>query len=232
MKIYWGIYCQAHWYDITAEMLRCIRAARFSGGIEIHATGPAGCKIELLQLLGLFDVMADVKWHSHNQFELPAIRALWRAARANPAGKTCYIHSKGVTSPCPTYSKWRWMMETLILLDIADRDTDLESFDVVGPAYKADWNCFAGNWWCARNSWLASLPAPSLRPNRFALEKWVLQGCGNFKELAKRCSGGWPNFPGEPCSSAYYNGVEPLYRPALIHGLPQKFSESHCIPNP
>jgi hypothetical protein len=95
----------------------------------------------------------------------------------------------------------------------------LDKYDAVGSAFKADWNCFAGNWWCARNDWLRRLPEPIRTADRFYYERWLLQGCENFKKLGKDCSGEAPYYQGEPCSTYdYFAGHEELYRPALKIG--------------
>ena len=50
MKVYFGLYCVGHWYDVSAEIFRCLGPASHCPELEIHATGSADNRLELLQL--------------------------------------------------------------------------------------------------------------------------------------------------------------------------------------
>ncbi len=177
-SLWWHIYCVNHWYDIAAETLLVLRRSGFPGKIWAEVTGAPGDEHELQDLAGLVGVPLRTFRCGSNCFEYPAIHALWESCRDAPSAppSVAYIHSKSVTKPTPTYTKWRWMMTVGILLDWRERVADLDRYDAVGCCYRADGPHFAGNWWWARRDWIAQLPEPRNTSDRFEHEALAAVG--------------------------------------------------------
>jgi hypothetical protein len=205
MELWWHVYCMNHWFDIAAETLACLRRAEFPAVVHAGVVGSEEDVNELRSLAGTIGVALQPQRFIHNAYEWPTLHALWQSCRDGGTVPIGYIHTKGVTRPMPSYSKWRWMMQAHIVLAWRDRVADLKDFDAVGCCYRPDWPCFAGNWWWARAGWIQGLREPLETADRFAHERWLLSRPGfRVKSLVSTQD--------EPCYPQYY----------LRHGAPHR----------
>jgi len=177
-KMFFHVFPRNHWYDIVHEILRCFRKAEVPQPVYVGLAGGETEQIELKELARLIGVQVDVQRIPENRFEQPTILALWESAKRGEADVYGYVHSKGITSASPTYTKWRWVMAYWVIIQWREcvRKIQEDQLDSIGCFYLKDWPCFGGNFWWATREWLASLPEPKPSSDRFVFEKWVCKG--------------------------------------------------------
>jgi hypothetical protein len=84
-------------------------------------------------------------------------------ARQYPEGSVLYFHTKGASAPqCQHKRQWRRAMMRHVVAEWEHNLAKLAVDDLVGCAWQTDphFPHFCGNFWMARNDWLASLPHP------------------------------------------------------------------------
>jgi hypothetical protein len=215
MTYWWHVFCVNHWYDVAAEMLRCFRRAEAPNPIHVELIGSAADQYEIESLAGLMGQHLVVARHLENTYEYPTLHALWAYCQEHD-GLVSYVHTKGVTSASPTYTKWRWMMEENIILRWRERAEDLREHDAVGcalrmewPGLAGEWPHFAGNWWGARAEYVRRVAEPRISRDRFEYERWLLSArpLPRVKTLVSAA--------GQPHLSYYYGRHGQPYRDML-----------------
>ena len=184
-RLFWHVFCVAHWFDICNEIMQSLCYSRFPFPIETHLVGTESDCNDFCELAGTWGITADVIRHDKNAYEYWTIAALHDYANHSD-GLVCYIHNKGTTSASPTYSRWRWCMLQKIIVEWQERVEDFTAFDVdaVGCFFLNYWPCFAGNWWWARTEFVKTREKPILSANRFYYEKWLLMGINRNRLLS------------------------------------------------
>lgn len=127
--------------------------------------------------------------------EIPTLRLLHAAARAEPAHTFLYAHTKGVTRPDdPCAPLERNLLNELVLRRRREHIAAVEGggFDVSGVKWRRG---FVSNFWVARGAWLAALPPiddhvawfvrrfPE-KHRRFAAVSWLASGPGRVRDAA------------------------------------------------
>jgi len=176
-KMFFHVFPRNHWYDIVHEILRCFRKAEVPQPVYVGLAGGETEKIELKELAKFLSVQLDVQRIPDNRFEQPTILALWKSAQNSEADVYGYVHTKGVTSVCPTSAKWRWVMAYWIILQWKEciRKIHEDRLDTIGCLYNHSWPNYAGNFWWATRPWIASLPEPKPSIDRYDFERWLCQ---------------------------------------------------------
>jgi hypothetical protein len=175
-QIYFHVFARNHYYDIAVEVLTCIRRSGLIAPITIGLIGDHIAEVELYELAGVIGLRPQIVRTVENTFEYHTLSLLWNDAQDGKFDNCLYIHTKGVTSASPTYTKWRYAMLDAIVCRWRERVRDLETYDCVGCFFLDYWPCFAGNFWWARSDWIRQLPAPQKTSDRFTHERWVIIG--------------------------------------------------------
>jgi len=176
-RLFWHVFCAAHWFDICNEIMRSLYCSKFPFAIEAHIIGTEGDCTDFCELAGIWGLPVQVIRHDKNTYEYWTIAAMYEYAKWNK-GLVCYIHNKGTTSASPTYSKWRWCMLQKIVVEWKDRVADFAAcdLDAVGCFLLEYWPCFAGNWWWATTDFIRQHEPSCVTNDRFYYEKWLLSG--------------------------------------------------------
>lgn len=184
IALFWHVFAVQHWYDICDEIFFAIHRARLRCPIIIGMIGQESAEVELYSLAGAFDIPVRIIRSDVNTYECHTLRLLHDAAQNADYDALGYIHNKGTTSASPTYTKWRWCMEMIVIHRWRWCIDALERADIAGCFYREDWPCFGGNWWWATTEWIRKLPRPLPGQDRFAYEKWVARGPCNPKVVS------------------------------------------------
>ncbi len=175
-RIYLHVFARNHYYDIAVEILTWIKRSGLNAPITIGLIGDAHAETELYELAGVLELETEIVRTDENTFEYHTLSLLWSDAHRARYEKCLYLHTKGVTSASPTYTKWRHIMLDALVCAWRDRLRDLEAHDIVGCFFLDYWPCLAGNFWWATADWIRELTAPQKSSDRFAFEKWVCTG--------------------------------------------------------
>jgi hypothetical protein len=87
-------------------------------------------------------------------------------------GYVLYFHTKGLTSLCVETKVWRNLLEEVLINQWQMRFFEIEKYDCLGVL---DGNpiVYSANFFWAKNSYIASLPAPTSTSNRYYYETWI-----------------------------------------------------------
>lgn len=196
-RLFVHIWAFAHWFDIWSEILEVITRASFPDPVHIGLIGQPADLREALALAGAHGVRVHGHLHSRNRHECDTLRLLWAAAR-DTEGPLFYAHTKGLSKPSPTYTKWRWFMLHAVGVEWRLRIEELKTHDVVGCCWHPQKGWIAGNYWAARADYIRRLPAPQWTGDRLDNERWVLRATPPPRIKSLIDTGG------EPCEEAWH----------------------------
>lgn len=188
------VWCEegSHWCAPVEEHLQALARSKFTGRFKVGIVGPPDTRAEALALISAQrspDVVkeTDTGWEQHT---LAAVRT---DARRNPKGITLYCHTKGASHNTRSQDAWRRSMHCALLARFGETVQTLSKYEAVGCHWLdgPGGGGFAGNFWLARNSLLASLP-PLSTENRWQAESWI--GSGTRKPRVLDLN---PGHPGE-----------------------------------
>lgn len=163
-RAYWHVALMPGWEPIVAEQLALLKHVGLSPLAFVLAQQKADYDRFRAAALTM-SVNVEVVGFADDFLlgEGPTINALWESARAEPDGSTLYFHTKGMSNPsCPHKRHWRRAMMRHVVAEWEHNLGKLAVDDLVGCAWQTDPNYphFCGNFWAARNDWLANLPHP------------------------------------------------------------------------
>ncbi len=194
---YIHIYAFGQWKEILKDQLDTIMS---SGILNVCN------RIELCHTHNELFPLPDPKlqWTEvrATKFEFPTLTRLYRNRELDPDGLSFYIHLKGV-SKTPEYLQlvinecaWRKYMEYFVIGKYQDCIEALKSHDICGVYWRdRPFPHFSGNFWWARNDYLATLDHPNKYfldridykdlngSNRSLAEFWIGSGNPRFKSL-------------------------------------------------
>lgn len=157
LRVFYHISCMAGWEDSVTETFRLLAHA---GIRDVYGVVIGSPKIvELARSLGVNYHLLGIS-SDFSLCERPTLEHVGKYARANPDAATLYMHSKGVSRPTDAIKiKWRRLMQKHLVLPWDANHRALTEYDMVGCFWQRsrDYPHFAGNFWMARNDWLASL---------------------------------------------------------------------------
>jgi hypothetical protein len=172
------------WREPVEEHLQALARAGFDGKFKVGIVGPHDTRVEALDLIAAQRspdrvVEADEGWEQHT------LRLVRAEAKRALDGLTLYTHTKGASHGTGQMSHWRRSMTVALLKGVRD-DGDWRShvrslalFEAVGCHWldelPSGGRGFAGNFWLARNSFLATLPPVASRARHDA-ESWIGSG--------------------------------------------------------
>jgi hypothetical protein len=136
---------------------------------------------------------ADTGW------EQVTLRKIREHARKHPDGLTLYAHTKGASRPSRLQDAWRRSMTCALLGAL---DVHAQTLSMIYQAVGCHWLTpgahaggvvdspgFGGNFWLARNDFLATLP-PVRSQTRHDAEAWI--GSGDQPPVVLDLNPGWP----------------------------------------
>jgi hypothetical protein len=147
-----------------------------------------------------FPATIRVTWASPGTFEDVTLNQVRVWSQENPGGHVLYTHTKGASNQWESQFYWRSVMLDRLLRAWPARVADLVNYDTSGvwwftpetmPEHVVS-PYYAGNFWWARASYLATLPElPRLTEDaRYEAEAWV----GRGEPRARWMSQEWPVF--------------------------------------
>jgi len=183
------------WHEPVEEHLQALARAGFDGRFKVGIVGPHDTRVEALDLISA-QRQPDKVVQAEEGWEQLTLRAARADARRHPSGLTLYCHTKGATHGTGQMSHWRRSMTTALL---ATLPANVATLAMVYEAVGCHWldqlpsggRGFAGNFWLARNDFLASLPPVPSR-SRHDAESWI--GSGDRSPVLLDLN---PGYPGE-----------------------------------
>jgi hypothetical protein len=110
-----------------------------------------------------------------NIYEGATLKKLWEHCRATPDEYVVYLHSKGNMNVSVETKNWRDILNEVII-----NQWPMRYYEVVNKAETVGMldggpTVFSGNFWWARNNYIASLPSPEYKESegRYTYENWV-----------------------------------------------------------
>ncbi len=180
----------AGWLEPLDDLIGAFNAADLSSASSTVRLGVVGPEVGRSAVVKHFETYCDLEpvvqvYAEHEGNEALTINAVRAWAQEHPGDAVLYCHTKGASRPLELNRRWRWaMIEALIprwryvltQLDLPDLDAagpfwvDLE----VATKWPIIWgnNFFAGNFWMARNDYLAELPVCGEYPRSLG-EEWI-----------------------------------------------------------
>ncbi|MHB1950172.1 MAG: hypothetical protein ACYCQK_01705 [Acidiferrobacteraceae bacterium] len=185
---WYHVYAAGAWEQPVEEHLSALAKSGFDGPITIGLVGLPGQRAEAKDFIEHRRhpdryVEADTGW------EQVTLRDLRAYAKRHRDRLSFYAHTKGAANPSRLNAAWRRSMTTALLADGALEShvaSLLIAFDVIGCHWLTDAEypvvkvptkmpMFGGNFWMARNDYLATLPPLGMRA-RHEAESWIGEG--------------------------------------------------------
>jgi SAM-dependent methyltransferase len=157
LRTFYHVACMGSWRQVFRDQVAILGDLGLQP--ECHVLGTSE---DFAEVVAQFP---DAVHHGQNftLYETPTLEAAHRWAIENPTGAVLYLHTKGVSQPQDEGKQaWRILMEEALLRDWVGALRSLSHYDMVGLNWMAnqDFPHYCGNFWMARNDWLASLPSP------------------------------------------------------------------------
>lgn len=167
-----------NWEDVVLEQWQKIQDSGLYDWMQVLNCGVIGQRE-----LNLTDEKIQVIHTSPKieEYEFRTLAFLHNFCKGNRGARVFYIHTKGVSNPRNRSKQdWRCLMEYFIIEQFRLCLHELKKVDIVGinwreGPYKRITPHFSGNFWWARASYIASLPAP-VGNSRFDAEFWIGKG--------------------------------------------------------
>lgn len=165
------------WRAVVGEQLRVLAASGVDRVVS-YVLGSAADRDEFVAAAAARGVAVELAGHAEDfgLCEGPTIVALYKWARDNPSGASFYFHTKGVSVPHDAHKRqWRRVMGRYVVAEWRRNLDELAVADVLGCAWQPsrDYPHFCGNFWAARNDWLANLPDPEAYPKSRPDFRWA-----------------------------------------------------------
>lgn len=185
----------SEWREPVEEHLQALARGRFDGPFKVAIVGPPEACVEAFELIAA-QRQPDRVVYFEDGWEQRTLRLLRTDAKRHPKDLTLYAHTKGASHGSGQMSHWRRSMTCALLKDWWAHVTNLSTlFEAVGCHWldplPSGGTGFAGNFWMARNSFLASLP-PVGTDSRHQAESWI--GSGDRAPVLLDLN---PGYPGE-----------------------------------
>jgi hypothetical protein len=192
------LYADGEWSNPAAEHLDALARAGYEGPFLVGAVGTVERRREALDWIASRRPI-DRTVEADSGFEQVTLRKVRDLARKHPKGLSLYAHTKGAHRPGRLQDAWRRSMTCALLatLDVHVQTLRLSFFDAIGCHWltpessggEVPWPHFAGNFWLARNEFLAGLPPVRSRARHDA-EGWL--GSGSAPPRVLDLNPGWP----------------------------------------
>lgn len=193
LKHYYHIYCNGEWQSIVEEHLKNLRDSGLLDALSEFNVGIVGDRKKRLGVkLALREYNISIVAEADLGFEQETLDQLHRAAQEDPPFKVLYAHTKGSSNPASINFWWRQDMEEDNILNWEKAASLLDEYKIVGSYWVPRLRIFAGNFWWANSSYLATLSRPG-RTSRFDAEGWIREG--NLEENFFCLRDGFPNVP-------------------------------------
>ena len=190
-----------HWRTPVEEHLSALAKSGFDGPMTVGLVGSAEQRAEAIEFFHRRRV--PDRWiQAEGGWEQVTLRDLRTYAKRHRDELSFYAHTKGAANPSRLNAAWRRSMTTALLADGALQThiaSLLIAFDLIGCHWlTADryvlkvptaMPMMGGNFWLARNDFLASLPPLGNRA-RHEAESWIGEGSRTPRVLD--LNPGWP----------------------------------------
>lgn len=203
MKIrhYYHVFAGGAWSEPAREHIRALGQSHFDGAITIGLAGPQSDRERARELITLrlagWDLPEPEAWiEADTGFEEVTLQRVHADVHQVPGEfAVLYAHTKGAYSFHPLNVPWRRSMTRYVVSGWRDCVKLLEDgSDAAGchwltreeyhdpPDFLWPVSHFAGNFWCARASYLRQLP-PVKTDNRWQCEEWIGTGSPRITDL-------------------------------------------------
>ena len=203
MKVrhYYHVFAGGAWSEPAREHIRALGQSRFEGSITVGLAGPAADRERARELITLrlagWDLPEPEAWvEADTGFEEVTLQRVHADVHQMPGEfAVLYAHTKGAYDTNPRNAAWRRSMTRYVVSGWRDCAGVLEDgSDVAGchwlsreenhdpPDFLWPVSHFAGNFWCARASYLRQLP-PVKTDNRWQCEEWIGTGSPRVTDL-------------------------------------------------
>lgn len=167
------------WREPVEEHLQALARAGFDGKFKVGIVGPHDTRVEALDVITA-QRKADKLVQAEDGWEQHTLREIRVEAKRHPRDLTLYAHTKGASHGTDQMAHWRRSMTTALLWDWRK---NAETLSMIYEAVGCHWldtlpsggAGFAGNFWLARNDFLAQLPPVGLK-DRHQAESWIGTG--------------------------------------------------------
>jgi len=184
----------SRWREPVEEHMYALARAKFTGAFKVGIVGLADARAEVLEIITA-QRPPDRVVEFDDGWEQPTLKLVHADAKRHRRGITLYCHTKGAAYGDPRLqSAWRRSMTCALLAYLPENVRLLEDgCDAVGCHWLAplpDTGAgFGGNFWMARNRFLATLP-PVGETSRWDAEGWI--GCGGHAPVVRDLNPGFP----------------------------------------
>jgi GT2 family glycosyltransferase len=193
IRVFYGCYLSPGWQALVTEQLAKLTASGLAEAavVTVCATGTVEAIAEARSLCSGIDEFCST---TENQFEYFALTLVHECAKSHPDDIFCYFHTKGSTSDT---GAWRKLLDHYNVVCWRKAAQLLEDNDAVGPLLcgNGEYDIFAGNFFWAKGTFLASLPPPAAHRDRFAAEMWLGWDFGAEKKVAGKFASLYPAAP-------------------------------------
>ena len=186
IKVFWHIWCTAHWYTVVENQMRILLTSGLYDECEEINIGCIGAPEQKAFLDKYFvDVYPKlkIKYYSNRpeDYEFPTLRLI-EADDSYYVG--LYFHTKAVTRPFEVpINHWRSLMEEMVINRWREHRERVEGeYDVSSIGYLKSPNHFSGNFWWFKRSYINRCPPIDTLclTNRFHAEQYICMGKPNF----------------------------------------------------
>lgn len=200
VRHFYHVWAGGCWGVPVTEHAKALQESQFPVPPVVGITGPADSREDVKRYLSAelgCTEFAEAD-EGFEQVTLDVLRDWARNRDLHDEAWVLYAHSKGAMNFSVLSHAWRRSMTRLLVEGWQTAAPLLHEYDTAGchwltpgmecgPAKIETVPMYAGNFWWARASYLAGLPAPS-REDRFGAEGWI--GLGDPKAADLRP--GWP----------------------------------------
>jgi len=162
-----------------------------AGRVYVGVVGSPDNRAEALEYLHSRGIRVDLVATADEGWEQVTLDWLRNEALRYPTldCPTLYAHTKGAANVSEINTSWRRSMTYWNVIRWRDTVRHLEEADAVGCHWISDGRFFGGNYWWARNEYLATLP-PLDYSSRYMAEVWI----GSEHQRPYDVVPGWPAF--------------------------------------
>ena len=179
----------AGWREPVDDLIAAFDASGLksvSSTVRLGVVGPKVGRRAVVRRFGSCELKPAVQTLADLGNEAVTINAIREWAKEHPGDAVLYCHTKGASRPIEVNRRWRRAMVAVLISRWREvlASFERDEFDAAGPfwvnvdshpdAITYGWrnDFFGGNFWMARNDYLARLPEVAEHPRGLA-EQWI-----------------------------------------------------------
>lgn len=180
IRHYYHVWADGAWEEPVYEHATALDLSGLDSDITIGVVGADWRRIAVMVAFGLADTASYIE--ADEGWEDVTLAALWDDAHDHPDDLFLYCHTKGAYHQSVSNTLWRQAMTARLVTDWHECVDLLREHDAVGCHWldggtrEDPYMIFAGNFWWATGSYLATLPEPVAWHDRYEAERWVGRG--------------------------------------------------------